>query len=67
LSGAREEAAASTAAPVTLIDGFALARLFEEHHIAMVETQLTVALPDLDLLEALRSSQGGRGGNVAAD
>jgi hypothetical protein len=34
----------------------------------MVETQLTVALPDLDLLDSLRSSQsGGRGGNVATD
>jgi restriction endonuclease Mrr len=56
LSGAREEAAAPGAAPITLVDGNRLVRLCEEHGVAVQETRLTLPLPDLDLLDALRSS-----------
>jgi restriction endonuclease Mrr len=56
LSGAREESAAAAASPVNLIDGLGLARLCEEHHVGVVETRITLPLPDIDLLEALRSS-----------
>ncbi|MEB2311324.1 MAG: HTH domain-containing protein [Sorangiineae bacterium] len=54
LSGAREEAAAPGAAPCTLIDGIALARLCEEHGVAVTSTRVSLALPDLELLETLR-------------
>jgi len=56
LSGAREEAVAPGAAPVTLLDGLGLSRLCEEHGIAVLETRITLPLPDVDLLDALRSS-----------
>jgi hypothetical protein len=55
LSGAREEAAAPGAAPITLVDGNRLVRLCEEHGVAVQETRLTLPLPDLDLLDSLRS------------
>jgi hypothetical protein len=55
LSGAREEAAAPGAAPITLVDGNRLVRLCEEHGVAVQETRLTLPLPDLDLLDALRT------------
>jgi restriction endonuclease Mrr len=54
LSGAREEAAAPGAAPVTLVDGAALARLCEQHGVAVARTRVTLPLPDLDLLDTLR-------------
>jgi HB1/ASXL restriction endonuclease-like protein with HTH domain/restriction endonuclease len=54
LSGAREEATATGAPPVALYDGLALCKLLEEFDIAIVKTRLTVAIPDLELLEALR-------------
>lgn len=54
LSGAREEAAAPGAAPCTLIDGITLARLCEEHGVAVTSTRVSLALPDLELLESLR-------------
>jgi|HubBroStandDraft_1064217.scaffolds.fasta_scaffold33952_2 hypothetical protein len=54
LSGAREEAAAQGAAPVTLYDGLALCRLLEDIDVAVVKTRYAVAVPDLELLEALR-------------
>jgi restriction endonuclease Mrr len=54
LSGAREEAAAAGAAPVTLVDGAALSRLCEQHGVAVIRNRLTLPLPDLDLLDALR-------------
>ena len=56
LSGAREETSADASMPVSLIDGVALARLCEEHNIATVRSNHPVALPDLDLFEALRAS-----------
>ena len=54
LSGAREEAAAPGASPVSVIDGLGLAKLCEEHEIGLVATKLSLPHPDLDLLEALR-------------
>ena len=54
LSGAREEAAAPGAAPVALFDGIALCKLLEEIEFGVVKTRFAVAIPDLELLEALR-------------
>jgi hypothetical protein len=54
LSGAREEAMAAPAPPVVLYDGLALCRLLEEFDVAVVKTRFAVAIPDLELLEALR-------------
>lgn len=56
LSGAREESAVAGAAPIALYDGLALARLCEEHDVAVVQARLPIALPDLDFLEALRAT-----------
>jgi restriction endonuclease Mrr len=56
LSGAREEAVAPTAAPVSLCDGIGLARLCEENEVAVVRARMPIALPDMDLLEALRAT-----------
>lgn len=55
LSGAREEAAVLGAAPIALFDGLAVARLCEEHDVAVIRATLPVAIPDVDLLEALRA------------
>ncbi len=55
LSGAREEASAPGAAPITLIDGLNLAKLCEDHTIATLHTRVTLSMPDVDLLDALRS------------
>jgi HB1, ASXL, restriction endonuclease HTH domain/Restriction endonuclease len=54
LSGAREEAAAQGAAPVALYDGIALCKLLEEIEVGVTKTRFAVAMPDLELLEALR-------------
>jgi restriction endonuclease Mrr len=54
LSGAREEAAAPGASPVSVIDGAALAKLCEEHEIGLCATRFALPHPDLDLLDALR-------------
>ena len=54
LSGAREEAAAPGAAPVTVLDGIALAKMCEEYGVGVVNTRINLPLPDLDLLEGLR-------------
>jgi len=56
LSGAREEAAAPGAAPISLTDGYAFARLCEENDVAVIRARLPIAIPDVDLLEALRAS-----------
>jgi restriction endonuclease Mrr len=58
LSGAREEAAATGAAPISVIDGIGLARLCEEHGVAVAGRQVRLALPDWDLLDGLRASAG---------
>jgi hypothetical protein len=54
LSGAREEAAALGAAPIALYDGLAFCKMLEEHDVAVVRTRFQVAIPDLELLEAIR-------------
>jgi restriction endonuclease Mrr len=56
LSGAREEAASPGAAPVTVIDGLGIVRLCEEHGVGVVRTQISLMMPDLDLLDALRGA-----------
>jgi hypothetical protein len=56
LSGAREEASVIGALPVTLLDGAALARCCEEQGVAVMRTQLTIAIPDLEFFEAVRGS-----------
>jgi hypothetical protein len=54
LSGAREEAATLSAAPIALFDGLALCKLLEDHDIAVVKSRFPIAIPDLELLENLR-------------
>jgi restriction endonuclease Mrr len=55
LSGARDEAAQPGTAPITLVDGVALGRLFDENSVGV--RHATVAIPhlDFDLFDALRS------------
>ena len=55
LSGARDEAAAPNATPVHLIDGLALIRLCEQEGIGIVQTAVTLPLPDVELFDALRA------------
>jgi hypothetical protein len=55
LSGAREEAAAPGAAPVTVLDGVGIAKLCEEHGVGVVTTRVELPLPDLDLFDGLRA------------
>jgi restriction endonuclease Mrr len=54
LSGAREEASASDAAPVTLVDGALLARWMDEHGVGVRHARIAVPYFDLDLFDALR-------------
>jgi restriction endonuclease Mrr len=54
LSGAREEASAHGAAPITLLDGNGFARLCEEHGVGVMETRVSLPIVDIDLFEALR-------------
>jgi restriction endonuclease Mrr len=54
LSGAREEAAAPGAAPIALYDGLAFCRVLEENDVAVVRTRFQIAIPDLEMLEAIR-------------
>jgi hypothetical protein len=56
LSGAREEAGSAGVMPVALLDGAAMARLCEDHNIAVIRAENAVAIPDVDLFEGLRSS-----------
>jgi len=56
LSGAREEASANGAAPVSLWDGQALAKLCEEHGIGVSFTRVNLPIPDVDLFDALRQA-----------
>jgi hypothetical protein len=56
LSGARDEASSPGASPISLTDGHGLARLCEEHEVAVLRARLPIAIPDVDLLEALRAS-----------
>jgi restriction endonuclease Mrr len=54
LSGAREEAAATTAPPIALYDGLTFCKLLEDQEVGVVRAKMTIAIPDLELLEALR-------------
>jgi restriction endonuclease Mrr len=54
LSGAREEALAPGAAPVSVIDGVGFAKLCEEHAVGVLTTRVELPLPDLELFDALR-------------
>lgn len=54
LSGAREEAGAPGAPPVALYDGIAVCKLLEDIDVGVTKTRFAVAIPDLELLEALR-------------
>ena len=56
LSGAREEAVAPGALPVTLLDGAGVARACEEHGIGVVRTVIPVLMPDADLFDGLRGA-----------
>jgi len=56
LSGAREEAAAPGASPLTVIDGLGLVRLCEEHGVGVQRTMVPLFVPDLDLLDGIRVS-----------
>ena len=56
LSGAREEAAMPGTPPIALYDGLAVARLCEDNDVAVIRARLPIAIPDVDLLEALRAS-----------
>ena len=56
LSGAREEAAVPGVSPIALFDGLAVARLCEDNDVAVIRARLPIAIPDVDLLEALRAS-----------
>lgn len=54
LSGARDEAGASTAAPIALFDGISLCRLLEDNDVGVVRTRISTTIPDLELFETLR-------------
>ncbi len=56
LSGAREEATASVAAPIALYDGIALCRILEDHDVGVIRTHVTTSIVDLELFENLRGS-----------
>ncbi len=56
LSGAREEAHADGVMPVSLIDAATLARLCDEHEVAVIRASHPVSIPDVDFFEGLRSS-----------
>lgn len=54
LSGAREEANSPGAAPVAVLDGMGLAELCERYSVGVAKHQLSLPLPDFDVLEGLR-------------
>ena len=56
LSGAREEASVPGTAPIALYDGLAVARMCEDNDVAVIRARLPIAIPDVDLLDALRAS-----------
>lgn len=56
LSGAKEECSSEQVMPVTLLDAPAIAELCAEYGIAVVRSEHPIAVPDVDLFEALRSS-----------
>lgn len=54
LSGAREEAAVTGAAPITLYDGIALCKLLEDVDVGVIKTRFSIAIADSELLETIR-------------
>jgi hypothetical protein len=54
LSGARDEAAMVGAAPIALFDGVAFCKLLEDHDVGVLRTRFPIAIPDLELFDALR-------------
>ena len=56
LSGARDEAAQTGAAPVTLVDSTALGRLLDEHAVGIRHARVALPYVDLDLMESLRGN-----------
>lgn len=54
LSGAREEASAPGTTPITLFDSVGFARLLEENDVAVLKTNVALAIPDVELLETIR-------------
>jgi hypothetical protein len=54
LSGAREEAGSLGPQPIALFDGAGFCKLLEENEVAVVRTRVPVAIPDLEIFEALR-------------
>ncbi len=55
LSGAREEAGAVGALPVSILDGQALAKACEESGIGVTRVAFTVTWPDVELFESMRA------------
>jgi restriction endonuclease Mrr len=53
LSGAREEAAMPNAAPVSLLDGIAIAKLAAQHGVGVAWTELRVPMVDIELMDSL--------------
>jgi restriction endonuclease Mrr len=56
LSGAREEAGVPNAAPVTLYDGAAIAKLCVQLGVGVAWSELRVPMVDLDLIESLTAN-----------
>jgi hypothetical protein len=56
LSGAREEATAAAAPPVTMMDGLTLARMLEDFEVGVVATRHVTCIPDMEFFETLRGS-----------
>ncbi len=54
LSGAREESAALGASPIALYDGLSFCKMLEDNDVGVVRTRFHVAIPDLELFEAIR-------------
>ena len=56
LSGAREEAAMPNAAPVSLLDGAAIAKLCSQHGVGVAFTELRVPTVDIELMDSLTAN-----------
>jgi restriction endonuclease Mrr len=56
LSGAREEAGVPNAAPVTLFDGAAIAKLSAQHGVGVAWSEVRLPMVDVELLESLTAS-----------
>ncbi len=54
LSGARDEANASGAAPITVTDGYGFCKLLQKHRIGTHLTQFTLAVPDEGFFDTLK-------------